>query len=757
MAMAAVASRPAMPRAAQEAEGSGEMFTCADGICVPAVFIDKKGGGQGYRVISLLGRGAFGRCYEVRAVGCSEVPNWACKTIDKTSFKSRKVIERVKYEIKVMRNLPKHANVVDFQHLFEDTTRLYILMELCTSRTLHDLLQRRKRLTEFEARYFIGQLAAGVAALHAARIIHRDIKHSNLLLDGRNRIKIADFGLSTMVDVETDRKKSFLGTPNFLAPELVQRTGAGHSFGVDVWATGVLLFVMLYGCPPFNMHHSGQGQKNHLQQLYVRIVDHAIAFPADPYVTADAKDLINRLCCKHEQSRVAARDINDEPWLSDDIPSYMPHAIFEKPIRSAQEYQALVGTMAKARKPGKAGPVAATRIPLEPIPENEVRGLAETRAVVAGVKTGTAAIRAMRARLQASDAEKENCEVGGQLGKLSLRDTSRQQAPRYALRPRATNTGPALKPEPALKPRSKAMTESSALKPRSTAMTESSALKPGPTMKTKAQPEAKTQAEAVQAQAEFGRVTTLSDAYMPSIQRWGRRLRHFSAQMEAYIGRPTHELEAELAALGPASGASAPCVGPQVESWLVLAKYGLGFRMSDGTAGVLFNDNTSLQQGDGGAYYIYVRPYADRTSLGRYVDADFPPQLEKKRRLVRSFAKRMAAGSRSSAGETGSESSEPSPGSGETARCLLQALATNVGMVFLLTGNVLQFSLRNGARLFLYSGTHVMFGPAQGAAWHFDLRQGPEMLVRSGAVDLEQFLLCLGHAQKVLAIWNPAR
>ncbi|KAJ2805130.1 Serine/threonine-protein kinase plk1, partial [Coemansia helicoidea] len=144
--------------------------------------------------------------------------------------------------MKVMKQLPQHRNVVGFYHLFEDTERLYIMMEQCTRRTLHDLLLRRKRLTEFEARYFTAQLADGISALHRARIIHRDIKHSNLLLDGMNRIKIADFGLSTIVGESGDRKKSFLGTPNFLAPELVMRNGHGHSFGVDVWAAGVLLF-----------------------------------------------------------------------------------------------------------------------------------------------------------------------------------------------------------------------------------------------------------------------------------------------------------------------------------------------------------------------------------------------------------------------------------------------------------------------------------------------------------------------------------
>ncbi|KAJ2907994.1 Cell cycle serine/threonine-protein kinase cdc5/MSD2, partial [Coemansia aciculifera] len=238
-AVSALASRPG---GGADIFAASDVFTSTDGVSVPAVFVDEKDGNQGYRVVSLLGRGAFGRCYEVQVQGRVEEKNWACKIIEKSSIKGQKVIERVKYEIRVMRRLPRHSNVVGFYTIFENRERLHILMELCTSRTLHDLLLKRKRLTEFESRYFIAQLASGISALHSAQIIHRDIKHSNLLLDNMNRIKIADFGLSTIADNVTDRKMSFLGTPNFLAPELVTRNGEGHSFGVDVWATGILLY-----------------------------------------------------------------------------------------------------------------------------------------------------------------------------------------------------------------------------------------------------------------------------------------------------------------------------------------------------------------------------------------------------------------------------------------------------------------------------------------------------------------------------------
>ncbi|KAJ2800444.1 hypothetical protein FBU31_007646, partial [Coemansia sp. 'formosensis'] len=90
--------------------------------------------------------------------------------------------------------------------------------------------------------------------------------------------------------------------------------------------------------------------------------------------------------------------------------------------------------------------------------------------------------------------------------------------------------------------------------------------------------------------------------------------------------------------------------------------------------------------------------------------------------------------------------------------CLLQALSTSVGLVFLLTGNVLQFNMADRSKLFLYEDTHIFYKDERGNKWHFDLSQGPAMLVCDSTIAIERFLSCLEHAQKVLANWNlPVR
>ncbi|KAJ2081083.1 Cell cycle serine/threonine-protein kinase cdc5/MSD2 [Coemansia sp. RSA 988] len=659
---------------------------------------------------------------------------------------SRKVVERVKYEMKVMKRLPRHKNVVAFNHIFEDIERLYILMEMCTSRTLHDLLQRRKRLTEFESRYFFAQLADGIAALHKANIIHRDIKHSNLLLDEMNRIKIADFGLSTIVDAPSDRKLSFLGTPNFLAPELVTRDGQGHSFGVDVWAAGVLLYVMLYGRPPFSINRNN-GNTN-LQQLYHRIVDQQIIFPTDPHTSSSAQDLISQLCCKGELDRLSASDICSDAWFlihaDSSVPKFMPNSVFDVPIRNLTEYkhatagigvskplQQEQGQQAVDASVKKIAPLATrnrlkpVRRPLERIPENEIREL-PSRNVQSkpSIKTRGQA----RARVDEAEKENQNLRVDHQLERMRLADckTHSSQPQVYALRPRASKADNSRQDHQA-----------------------------NGCSNGISKPEAETTGRC-QVQAEFGRVTKLSEGYIPSILRWKERLQMFCAQTEQYLRRPPSELEEELyasatdKAVAVESENDYPRVGMYVLNWMALTKYGLGFRLSDGTTGTLFNDNTSLLRVHEPESYVYVRPYENRSSIGHYSVSDFPPQLDKKQRLLHSFGHKIAKSfSARIDRDICADSREPG-----IVKCLLQALATNVGMVFLLTGNVLQFNMRNHSKLFLYKDAHIFYKNPDGGKWHFDLRQGPEMLIRNATIDIEQFLLCLSYAQKVLATWN---
>ena len=110
------------------------------------------------------------------------------------------------------------------------------------TQTLTELLSERKTLTEPEVRYYVAQLAEGIAHLHARNILHRDLKLANILLGHGLVVKIGDFGYAKRLSAATERRMSMCGTPNYIAPEILQgQQGPGHSFEVDLWTVGIVM------------------------------------------------------------------------------------------------------------------------------------------------------------------------------------------------------------------------------------------------------------------------------------------------------------------------------------------------------------------------------------------------------------------------------------------------------------------------------------------------------------------------------------
>ena len=112
-----------------------------------------------------------------------------------------------------------------------------------------ELHKRRKTITEYECRYYIYQIIQGVKYLHDKNIIHRDLKLGNLFLNDMLHVKIGDFGLAARIEYDGERKKSLCGTPNYIAPEILTRKG--HSFEVDIWSIGCVMYTLLVGQGPF--------------------------------------------------------------------------------------------------------------------------------------------------------------------------------------------------------------------------------------------------------------------------------------------------------------------------------------------------------------------------------------------------------------------------------------------------------------------------------------------------------------------------
>lgn len=232
---------------------------------------------------NFLGKGGFARVYEMTDLETNKVT--AGKIVSKEGLGKSRAKQKLMSEIKIHRSL-HHPNIVGFEHVFEDSDNVYILLEMCSNQTMAELLRRRKRLTELEVQCYMLQLLGAVKYLHAHSIIHRDLKLGNLFLTDQMQIKIGDFGLAAKVEYPGERKRTVCGTPNYIAPEVLEGK-SGHSYEADVWSIGVIAYTLLVGKPPF--------ETSDVKSTYRRIRMNAYSFPENIPVSEAGKNLISRI------------------------------------------------------------------------------------------------------------------------------------------------------------------------------------------------------------------------------------------------------------------------------------------------------------------------------------------------------------------------------------------------------------------------------------------------------------------------------
>lgn len=170
-----------------------------------------------------------------------------------------------------------HTNIVQFIDCFEDNVNVYILLEICPNGSLMELIKKRKTITEPEVRFFMTQICGGIQYMHSNRVIHRDLKLGNIFFDEHYNLKIGDFGLAAVLANDRERKFTICGTPNYIAPEVLMGKHSGHSYEVDIWSIGVMLYALLIGKPPF--------QAKDVNTIYERIKQRNFAYPKDKNIT----------------------------------------------------------------------------------------------------------------------------------------------------------------------------------------------------------------------------------------------------------------------------------------------------------------------------------------------------------------------------------------------------------------------------------------------------------------------------------------
>lgn len=209
------------------------------------VLMDKNGEKRYVRG-KLLGSGGFAKCFEARCL--AEGGIYALKVIPKKEINEKRKRYKLMLEIKLHRSL-KHQNIVGFKDVFEDSENVYIVLEYCRNNTLKELTKRRKRITEYEARVYMLQMVKALQYIHRNSIVHRDLKLGNILVNENMQLKLCDFGLSTKITYQGEKKRTVCGTPNYIAPEILEEEG--HSYESDIWSMGVILYALLFGKPPF--------------------------------------------------------------------------------------------------------------------------------------------------------------------------------------------------------------------------------------------------------------------------------------------------------------------------------------------------------------------------------------------------------------------------------------------------------------------------------------------------------------------------
>ena len=257
-----------------------------------------------YDVLKQLGKGGYGKVYEVKNKKTGEIR--ACKHLSKLNISN---LEKFKREIEIMKKMD-HPNIIKLYEVYESERSLYIIMEECKGGEIFDRIiehiQNGEMYSEKDASIIFQQVMSCIQYCHNHKICHRDLKPENLLYLNKgsekdNRIKVIDFGLSQ----DIDKLKTKVGTAYYVSPEILN---GKYTELCDIWSAGVILYILLSGDPPFNGPNDNA--------IYKKISQQKFTFPENKWknISNDAKDLICHMLVP-ESERYNAEKVLQHPWF----------------------------------------------------------------------------------------------------------------------------------------------------------------------------------------------------------------------------------------------------------------------------------------------------------------------------------------------------------------------------------------------------------------------------------------------------------
>lgn len=255
-----------------------------------------------------LGIGSFGKVKLAEHLLTNQLT--AIKIVNRDRIKTLGVREKINREVRILQRFV-HPNIIRLYDVIETPTDIFLVMEYASGGELFDYIVSNGRLPEEEARKYFQQIISGVAYCHEFGIAHRDLKPENLLLTRDFNIKVADFGLSNVMQDGRFLRTS-CGSPNYAAPEVI----SGYLYAgpeIDIWSCGVILYALLCGALPFD--------DEAIPKLFKKIKNGIYQMPS--HLNSSAQNLISRLLSVEPLKRISVPEIRTHPWFRRRLPKYL--------------------------------------------------------------------------------------------------------------------------------------------------------------------------------------------------------------------------------------------------------------------------------------------------------------------------------------------------------------------------------------------------------------------------------------------------
>lgn len=273
----------------------------------PGFKMNKKMTIDDFVFLKVVGKGSFGKVMQVRYKKDGKI--YAMKVLKKKALVKRKQVIHTRTERRVVAAV-NNPFIVSLQFAFQTPAKLYMILDFFNGGELFFHLKKEGRFSERRAKFYGAEITSALGALHALNIVYRDLKPENILLDQDGHIKITDFGLSKDSIEADELTHTFCGTPEYLAPEVLQQQG--HGKAVDWWSFGTLLYEMMTGLPPF--------YNQNLNIMYEKILHAPIKMPT--YLSKESRSLFRGLLERNPAKRLAsgpgdADEIKVHPYFRD--------------------------------------------------------------------------------------------------------------------------------------------------------------------------------------------------------------------------------------------------------------------------------------------------------------------------------------------------------------------------------------------------------------------------------------------------------